>query len=66
MLADNPQSVVDWFAQPVAVLGGGADMEGRVRAKGELVETPPSDRIVRHLDALLLEQPAEQSHELAQ
>jgi hypothetical protein len=66
MLTDNPQGVADWLAQSITVLRGGADMEGRVRAEGELVETPPSDRIVRHLDALLLEQPAEQSHELAQ
>ena len=66
MLADNPQGVADWLAQSITVLGGGADMEGRVRAEGELVKAPPSDRIVRHLDALLLEQPAEQSHELVQ
>ena len=66
MLADDPQSVANWLAQPVAVIGGRAYMEGRVRAEGELVKTPPSYRIVRHLDALLLEQSAEQSHELAQ
>lgn len=66
MLADDPQGVADWLAQSITVLGGRAYMEGRVRAEGELVKTPPSDRIVRHLDALLLEQPAQQSHKLAQ